>query len=89
MNKGTVLTLAFLAFVGYVSFSLIWSGSRFECEVCINYNGFDVCQKVEGMEKNDTVQTGISTACAGAANGRTESMDCGMTPPTKVECKEL
>ena len=30
---------------------------------------------------------GISTACAGAANGRTESMDCSMTPPIKVECK--
>jgi hypothetical protein len=41
------------------------------------------------MEKDNVIQTGVSTACAGAASGRTESMECGTTPPTKVVCKEL
>lgn len=89
MKKGTALTLGFLGLIAAFSVVIISTGSKYECEVCIFYNGFDVCQKVEGMEKSDTVQTGISTACAYAANGRTESMECGMTPPTKVECKEL
>ncbi len=89
MNKGTVVTLAFLGLIAAFSVVLISTGSKYECEVCIFYNGFDVCQKVEGMNRNDTVQTGISTACAGAANGRTESMECGMTPPNSVECREL
>jgi len=89
MNKGTVLTLVFLAFIGYVSVTMIWTGNKYRCEVCINYNGIDVCQVVEGMEKEGAIENGISTACAGAANGRTESMECGRTPPVKVECKEL
>ena len=89
MKKGTVLTIVFLGVVGYLSVSLIWTGSKHQCNVCITYNGIEVCQDVEGMDKNDVIQNGVSTACAGAANGRTESMECGMTPPTKVVCKDL
>ncbi|MDH3257425.1 MAG: hypothetical protein OEM27_07390 [Nitrospinota bacterium] len=89
MKKGTVLTIVFLGVIAYLSISLIWTGSKYQCNVCITYNGIEVCQDVEGMDKNDVIQNGISTACAGAANGRTESMECGRTPPTKVVCKEL
>ena len=89
MKKGTVLTIVFLGAIGYLSVSLIWTGSTHQCNVCITYNGIEVCQDVEGMDKNDVIQNGVSTACAGAANGRTESIECGMTPPTKVVCKEL
>ena len=89
MKKGTVLTIVFLGVIGYLSVSLIWTGSKHQCNVCITYNGIEVCQDVEGMDKNDVIQNGVSTACAGAANGRTESMECGMTPPTKVVCKDL
>ena len=87
MKKGTVLTIVFLGVIGYLSVSMIWTGSKHQCNVCITYNGIEVCQDVEGMDKNDVIQNGVSTACAGAANGRTESMECGMTPPTKVVCK--
>jgi len=89
VKKGTVLTIVFLGVIAYLSISLIWTGSKYQCNVCITYNGIEVCQDVEGMEKNDVIQNGVSTACAGAANGRTESMECGRTPPTKVVCKEL
>ena len=83
------MTIVFLGVIAYLSISLIWTGSKYQCNVCITYNGIEVCQDVEGMDKNDVIQNGVSTACAGAANGRTESMECGMTPPTKVVCKEL
>ena len=89
MKKGTAITVGFLGLIAAFSVIVISTGSKYECEVCIFYNGFEVCQKVEGMAKMDTVQTGISTACAGAANGRTESMECGQTPPVSVQCKEL
>lgn len=89
MKKGTVLTIVFLGVVGYLSVMMIWTGSKHQCNVCITYNGIEVCQDVEGMDKSDVIQNGISTACAGAANGRTESMECGMMQPTKVTCKEL
>ncbi len=89
MKKSTVLTIVFLGVIGYLSVSMILTGSTHQCNVCITYNGIEVCQDVEGMEKNEVIQNGVSTACAGAANGRTESMECGMMPPTKVVCKEL
>ncbi len=89
MKKGTILTIVFLGVIGYLSVSMILTGSTHQCNVCITYNGIEVCQDVEGMDKNDVIQNGVSTACAGAANGRTESMECGATPPTKVVCKEL
>ncbi len=89
MKKGTVLTIVFLGVVGYLSVSMILTGSTHQCNVCITYNGIEVCQDVEGMDKNNMIQNGVSTACAGAASGRTESMECGMMQPTKVTCEEL
>ncbi len=86
MNKGTMVTLIFLVGLAGLSVSMILGGNHMRCEICIEYNGLEVCEFVEGKERNEMVQLGISTACAGAANGRTESMDCSATPPIKVEC---
>ena len=50
MKKGTAITVGFLGLIAAFSVIVISTGSKYECEVCIFYNGFDVCQKVEGME---------------------------------------
>ena len=89
MSKGSIITLLFITFIGYLSFAIIWSGSKFQCEVCVEYNGVKSCQEVEGMAKEDTIMTGMSTACAAVTNGRTESIDCSMTQPIKIQCKDL
>ncbi|KMP11388.1 hypothetical protein UR09_02025 [Candidatus Nitromaritima sp. SCGC AAA799-A02] len=89
MSKGSIVTIVFLAFIGYLSFSMIWTGSQYQCNICVEYKGLKSCQKVKGMDKQDTVMTGISTACAAVTNGRTESIDCSNTPPIKMECEEL
>ena len=88
MKKEIILTIGFLVFIVYISYSLTMS-AKYECEVCILYNDKEVCQKVTGMEEKETIIMGISTACGGAADGRTENIDCSNTPPTKVICKEL
>lgn len=89
MSKGAVVTIGFLLLIGFISFTTIWKGSKYECEVCINYKDREVCQKVEGMEKQDTIMSGITTACGGAANGMTENIECQAIPATKIVCKEL
>lgn len=89
MKKGAYLTIGFLIFIGYLSFTLIWTGNKYQCEICILYKDIEVCQEIKGMSKEDTIMTGISTACAGAANGMTESIECQATPPTKLECREI
>ncbi len=89
MNKGAFLTIGFLLFVSYLSFTLIWTGNKWQCHVCIVYKDKEVCQEIKGMEKEETMMVGISTACGGAANGMTESIECQAQPPTKMQCKEL
>ena len=88
MKKGTTLTIGFLVLIVGLSFTLILGGNNIQCTVCIEYNGIEVCEKVEGKDRNEMLQLGVSTACAGAANGRTESMECSMTPPKTVDCGE-
>lgn len=89
MSKGSIITLVFITLIGYLSFTMIWTGSKFQCEVCVEYNGVQSCQDVEGMAKEDTIMTGMSTACAAVTNGRTESIDCSMTQPVKISCKNI
>ena len=89
MSKGNIITLVFITLIGYLSFTMIWTGSKFQCEVCVEYNGVRSCQDVEGMAKEDTIMTGMSTACAAVTNGRTESIDCSMTQPVKISCKNI
>lgn len=89
MNKGTVVTLVFFGALVYLSWTLILTGAKYECDICMMYNNKKSCQKVQGVERDDTIQQGISTACGGVANGMTETMDCQGVPPVKLECKRL
>ncbi len=89
MKKSAIVTILFLGFIAYFSITSIWTGSEYKCEVCVKYKGTESCQKVEGMDKMDTIMTGISTACGAVATGMTESIDCQQTPPTKMVCEKL
>ena len=89
MNKGIIAILVFLAFVASISVDLLWTGNKYQCEVCIKYKDQIVCQGVTGMAKDDTIMTGMSTACAKVANGMTESIECQAQPIEKIECKEI
>ena len=89
MNKGTIATLVFLAFVASISIDLLWTGNKYQCEVCIKYKDQIVCQEVKGMARDDTIMTGMSTACAKVANGMTESIEWQDQPIEKMECKKI
>jgi len=88
LSKGTIATLIFLGLIVYISWTMILTGAKYECEVCVKYNGKDQCQIVQGMEKEDTIMQGISTACGGVATGMTQSMDCQRTPPQQTVLPE-
>ena len=76
MNKGAIITLVFLAFVASISIDLLWTGNKYQCEVCIKYKDQIVCQEVKGMAKDDTIMTGMSTALrqSGERNDRVHRM---------------
>ena len=89
MNKGVLITIGFLLLVASISFDLLWTGNKYQCEICIKYKDQIACQKVKGMEKQDTIMTGISTACGAVANGMTESNECQAQPLEKMVCKDI
>ena len=75
---GVVLLL--LAALVYSTLSL----ARFECEVCVTFNGWSACRVAAGATREEAVRTASDNACAFLASGRTDSMACGRTPPTRV-----
>ena len=89
MNKGALITTAFLLLVASVSIDLLWTGNKYQCEICVKYKDQIVCQKVKGMEKQETIMTGISTACGAVANGMTESIECQAQPLEKMVCQDI
>lgn len=89
MSKGALLTIGFLLFVSYLSFSLIWTGNKYECHACIVFKDREVCQTVAGVQKEETMMVAITTACGGAANGMTENIACQAQKPKSMQCKDL
>ena len=87
-KKGTILAFGFLVFMVYSTYLLL-SSAKYACEVCILYNDIEVCQKVTGMEHQETITQGISTACGGVASGRAQNIECSNTPPKRVQCSQL
>ena len=87
-QKGVILTLGFVLFMVYSTYLLL-SSAKYACDICILYNDIEVCQKVTGMDRKETVVQGVNTACGGAANGRAQNIECSNTPPKSVQCREL
>ncbi len=75
---GVVLLL--VAALVYSTLSL----ARYECEVCIAFRGRSACRTAAGATREEAVRTASDNACAFLASGRTDSMACGRTPPTRV-----
>ncbi len=74
---GSVLLLGVIV---YSTMSL----ARFECEVCVTFNGRSACRVAAGATREETIRTATDNACAFLASGRTDSMACGRTPPTRI-----
>ena len=87
--RNALVTLGVLAPVfGYV----IWSSfqvSEFECQVCMTFEGRDVCRTVTGQTEVEGLRTGIDNACALLASGVTDSLRCQRTPPRTAGCRRL
>ncbi len=74
---GIVLLLAALV---YSTLSL----ARYECEVCVSFRGRSACRVAAGATREEAIRTASDNACAFLASGRTDSMACGRTPPTRI-----
>ncbi|MGH7788726.1 MAG: hypothetical protein ACRERC_17785 [Candidatus Binatia bacterium] len=87
--RNAIVTLGFLLPIGAF---VVWSSfqvSDFECEVCMAFEGRDVCRTVTGKTELEGLRTGIDNACALLASGVTDSLRCQRTTPRKAQCRPL
>ena len=87
MGKTTKATLIFLVlFIGGVVYYST-TVSRFECEVCLTFQGETACRTAASGTKEASVESAVTSACGTLAGGMTESIRCQHTPPDRVTCQ--
>ena len=57
-----------------------------ECELCVSYRGQTYCRRGSGADEAEARAAAQKAACALLASGMNESIACGNTPPTNVQC---
>jgi hypothetical protein len=89
LRKTTLAALVLLppliGLVIYNSFHV----SDFECTVCIEFEGRNVCRTVTGETETEGLQSATNNACALLTSGMTDTIRCSRTPPKKAECHRL
>jgi hypothetical protein len=76
------LLTALIAVVVYSSFQI--GGVR--CEVCIQFQGREVCRSVDGTTEAEALNAATTNACALLTSGVTNILACERTPPRLAEC---
>jgi len=87
--RNRLITLGFLLSIAGIVVYLSFQVSDFECEVCMEFHGGDVCRTVTGKTEEEGIRTGIDNACAQLSSGVTETMKCQRTVPRSAQCRPL
>jgi hypothetical protein len=77
---GIVFLLVVIAAIYYSTATL----AAHRVEVCMEFHGMTSCRTVSGSEKEQTLRTAISNACATISSGVTDSMACDRAEPKSV-----
>jgi len=87
MKSTSWLALAvLLGLGGFIVYASLGQGGV-RCEVCLGFQGRDVCRAVDGANEHDARMAATTNACAFVASGVTETMACERTTPRKSECR--
>lgn len=87
MSRATVLSLFFLVLVAFLILASLQGIRQASCEVCIEWNGQEVCRTGEGRTEEDAQRTATESACAVLASGMTERIRCSQSPPSRLDCR--
>jgi hypothetical protein len=79
---GVLFVIAFLAVLLYSTLSL--TRSRVRVEVCMSYEGRNVCRVASGETRDNAMRAAVANACALIASGVTESQQCEHSSPTRI-----
>ena len=80
---GVGFLVAFLA----AMFLLTPRRVKFNCEVCMTFNGRTVCRNGGGETREAALRTATDTACTDLTSGMTPLLQCQSSPPSRVTWK--
>jgi len=80
-----VTLLALGAIIGVVVWSSFQTGHS-RCEVCMTFEGQQVCRTVDGSSEDEARRAAITNACAFLASGVTRTMACERGTPVREQC---
>ncbi|HSF19087.1 MAG TPA: hypothetical protein VLK65_26410 [Vicinamibacteria bacterium] len=88
MKIARIAILVALILVGLYIVTSTSKLGKVSCEVCMEFRGESICRTASGVSLEEAVDTARNNACAQIARGRTESILCGGSEPTSVQCDE-
>lgn len=87
IGKGAGATLAFLLVFGAAVIYRSFQVARYECDVCLTYQGETVCRTAAADTRDASIESAVTSACGTLASGMTESIRCQNTHPDSVDCR--
>ena len=85
--RNLAATIAVLApIAAFVVYSSLGVGTV-ECEVCMRYEGREVCRSVSAAHREEAVRGAVDNACALLTSGMTNTIRCQQGEPARVECR--
>ena len=87
--KAAIIGIVFAAVILAVIFYETMHLEKYECAVCVDFEGGNKCLTVQGESEQQATQTAKDNACSFITNGRAENIRCSQTPPASVQCKPL
>lgn len=86
---GALAGAAFLGTLMLILWSATTAQTRYACEICLVFEGRQVCREALGADEQEATRTAVDNACAQVATGMTASVACTTrTPLTRRECRE-
>ncbi len=86
--KPTVLALIAFAIVVFMG-AVVWTtvqGAEVECEVCLVFDGQEVCRLGRGPSETEALAAAHQSACGGNTSGMAESIACMNRAPERSSC---
>ena len=79
------IVVAILAFIGVVVWGTL-QGAEVECEVCLVFDGEEVCRLGRGESEVEALAAAHSSTCGGNTSGMAESIACMNRIPERSSC---
>jgi hypothetical protein len=84
-RSALLIVLALVAFMGLVIWSTV-RAAEVECEVCLTFDGVEVCRMGRGPGEAEALQAAQESACGGNAPGMAELIRCRARQPDRAQC---